>query len=214
MTTLQLEQRLTMGLVHSFSRMAHEAVDKTQSLIEQRKRLGVLFEGTSSDSWRVIETLREHVQAEQGQFLSLRLPEFGSEEGEASLPGLLYAALRDAREDREFRINLPMILRHNPRNTPQNSQQHHVLTDLPFISRAILWQRLCDGLIEDEDSNRPTVLVLERFDQASHTAQHDLARLIRFHANHRIRRTFLLTMPWDFLPMLSPELRELVDLDI
>ncbi len=179
-------------------RVSCEAVDKIRFLIEQRKRFGLLIEDAASDSWNIIETVRENVQAEQGQFLSLSAPEFG----EASLSGLLYAALKDTREGREFRINLPMILQNNPK------------TDSPFINRAILWQRLCDGIIEDENSARPTALVLEQFDLAGHTPQHDLARLIRFHAKHHIRRTFLVTIRRESLPMLTPELRELVDLEI
>lgn len=194
MTTLQLNAEPNKEL----DRVSCEAVDKIRFLIEQRKRFGLLLENEQSRSWNIIEAVREGVRAEQGQFLSLCVPELC----EASLSGLVYAALADAREGRTFRINLPMILQNNPK------------TDSPFINRAILWQRLCDGIIEDEDSDCPTVLVFEQFDQADRVIQHDLARLIHFHATHRIRRTFLVTLHRDSLPLLEPELRKLVDLEI
>lgn len=178
-------------------RVACEALSKIRFLVEQQKRFGLLLTDTAAPH-AVMDALREDMNGRQGQFLTLDAPAFG----EASLSSLVYAALGDLREGRAFRINLPMILQNNPN------------TDSPFINRAILWQRLCDAVIEDEQPTRPTLLVLEGLDRANRAAQHDLARLIRFHVTHRIHRTFLATLHRDSLSRLSPELRELVDLEI
>jgi hypothetical protein len=57
-----------------------------------------------------------------------------------------------------------------------------------------LWQRLCDLIIVDDEPRRKTVMVLENIDQASPAVQHEIARLIRFHATHGIHRTFVFTL--------------------
>jgi hypothetical protein len=171
-----------------------------QSLTDQSKHLGFLLHSNlpCHAEWDFLEKIHESVQAENGQFISLDIQDFG----EATLPGVFCSALEDAQSERTFRINLPMILKNNPK------------TDSPFINRAILWQRLCDRILKDEAGQRPTILVLENFDYASPKMQHDTARLIRFHITHRIPRTFLLTLHHDRVPFLNRELYDLADLSI
>ncbi len=188
MTTLQQE----MELYPAFC----ETADKIGAHIHRQKRLCVLLENSESHTGLILDIVREEIQEAGGQFLALRL----SEMGELSLPHLMEATLSD---QREFRISLPLIMQNNP--------QSDVMGDVPFINRALLWQRLCDGIIADENSQRPTVLVLEQFDPARRDVQQDLARIIRFHESHNIRRTFLITMPGESLSNLSAELRQSID---
>jgi hypothetical protein len=169
--------------------------NEIQSLIENSKHLGLFLHGDSPclAEWDFLEKIHKAVQAENGQFISLDIQDFG----EATLPGVFLSALEDSQSERTFRINLPMILQNNPK------------TDSPFINRAILWQRLCDRILEDEAGERPTILVLENIDDASPKMQHDTARLIRFHITHRIPRTFILTLHRDRVPYLDKDLRDL-----
>jgi hypothetical protein len=166
-----------------------------QSLTDNSKHLGLLLHGDlpCHAEWDFLEKIHKSVQAENGQFISLDIQDFG----EATLPGVFLSALEDSQSERTFRINLPMILQNNPK------------TDSPFINRAILWQRLCDRILEDESVKRPTVLVLENIDYASPKMQHDTARLIQFHITHRISRTFILTLHRDRLASLDQGLRNL-----
>jgi hypothetical protein len=171
--------------------------NKIQSLTDYSKHLGFLLHNESSchAEWDFLEKIHESVQTKRGQFISLDIQDFG----EATLPGVFLSALEYSQSERTFRINLPMILKNNPK------------TDSPFINRAILWQRLCDRILEDETGKRSTILVLENFDDASPKMQHDTARLIRFHITHRIPRTFILTLHHDRVPFLDKELRDLAE---
>jgi hypothetical protein len=144
--------------------------------------------------WEFLEKLRESLCASGGQFISLNVQDFG----EATLPGILCSALESSQTTQYFRINLPIILQNNPN------------TESPFINRAILWQRLCNRIIKDEDGLRPTILVLENIDQATRKTQHDTARLIRFHLTHRIHRNFLLTLHRNNVSLLESELGQLM----
>ncbi|MDR2754495.1 MAG: hypothetical protein LBC20_02200 [Planctomycetaceae bacterium] len=174
--------------------------NEIQSLTDQSKHLGFLLHNDSPcyAEWDFLEKIHEFVQEKNGQFISLDIQDFG----EATLSGVFCSALEDSQSERTFRINLPMILKNNPK------------TDSPFINRAILWQRLCDRILEDETSQRPTILVLENFDYATPKMQHDTSRLIRFHITHQIPRTFILTLHQDRVPFLVQELRDLVDVSI
>jgi hypothetical protein len=174
--------------------------NEIRKMVVRHERLGFLIHGDPpcNAEWNLLEKIHESVCVEKGQFISLNIQDFG----EATLPGILCSALEYSQSARSFRINLPIILQNNPR------------TESPFINRAILWQRLCDRIIEDEDRQRSTILVLENLDQATSRTQHDAARLIRFHATHRIPRTFLVTLHRDNLPFLEPDLCDLVETQI
>ena len=130
------------------------------------------------ESQETLESLRENVMDNEGQFISLNL----TEPMAASLPEMLYSALKNTCWDQALQFSLPVILQHNP----------HVAS--PFINRAILWQRLCDLLIIDDAPYRETVLVLENVDLTSQTTQHEIARLIRFHEMHSLHRSFVFTL--------------------
>jgi hypothetical protein len=172
-----------------------DTFNEIPSFTDNSKHLGLLLHSDLPciAEWDFLEEIHRSVQVENGQFISLDVQDFG----EATLPGVFLSALEDSQSERTFRINLPMILQNNPK------------TDSPFINRAILWQRLCDRILEDEAGKRPTVLVLENIDYASSKMQHDTARLIRFHITHRIPRTFILTLHRDRIPFLDKELRDL-----
>jgi hypothetical protein len=169
--------------------------NEIQSLTNDSKHLELLLhdELPCPAEWNFLEKIHQAVQLENGQFISLDIQDFG----EATLPGVFLSALEHSQSNQAFRINLPMILQNNPK------------TDSPFINRAILWQRLCDRILEDETGKRPTVLVLENIDYASPKMQHDTTRLIRFHITHQIPRTFILTLHRDHIPFLDKELRDL-----
>jgi hypothetical protein len=174
--------------------------NEIRSLTDQSKHLGFLLHHDSPcyAEWDFLEKVHEFVQKQNGQFISLDIQDFG----EATLPGVFCSALEDSQSERTFRINLPMILKNNPK------------TDSPFINRAILWQRLCDRVLEDENRKRPTILVLENFDYATQKIQHDTSRLIRFHITHQIPRIFILTLHCNRVHFLAGELRDLVDVSI
>jgi hypothetical protein len=140
-----------------------------------------------------LEYLREHVLEHGGQFIALDLAAPQME----SLSEMLYAALKNARWDHSLQFSLPVILQHNP----------HAAS--PFINRAIVWQRLYDLLILDDNPNRETVLVLENIDQASPDTQHESARLIRFHQTYSIRRTFVFTLDRHSHGRIVPELLDI-----
>lgn len=174
-----------------------DAVQRLYEFVGRQKRLALLVdeESTSERLLHSLSVLEETLGAENGQCISLDILDFQ----ETSLANRFLTMLELWRQDRPFRINLPDILRHNPNSAS------------PFINRAILWQRLGDRLIEEEDPKRVTLLIIKNLDAADSKTQHDVARLVRFHATHHIRRTFLFTLRSENIPFLEPEIRELVD---
>jgi len=162
-----------------------------------RQRIKLLYHNEHSGNklWDAQENMRESVLAQGGQFISLDVAASETE----SLPDVFYAALKNARWEHSLSFSLPAILQHNP----------HVAS--PFINHAILWQRLCDLLIIDDEPGRPTVLVLENIDQASPAVQHETARLIRFHMAHSVRRTFVFTLDRHLFDHIIPELRDMIN---
>jgi hypothetical protein len=149
----------------------------------------------SRDDWGTVEDLRKNVYKDGGQFISLNCAEPQAD----SFPEMFYTALQNTRWDHSLQFSLPIILQHNP----------HVAS--PFINQAILWQRLCNLLIREDDSSRETVLVLENADQASPERQHEIARLIRFHETHALRRTFVLMVARDSCGLIIPELQDILE---
>jgi len=149
---------------------------------------------SGEEFWDTLEDLRENTLDHEGQFISLDLAEPLAE----TLPEIFYAALKNTRWEHSLSFSLPVILQHNP----------HVTS--PFLNQAILWQRLCDLIIVDDEPSRKTVMVLENADQASPTVQHELARLLRFHAVHSIHRTFVFTLDHHSHNRITPELRDIL----
>lgn len=170
--------------------------EKIQAFVEDQKRFAVvLYRKSNSAVDDVLAQIGEKLHLRGGQFLSLDTSKLSGNR----LSGQLLAALEGMERDRSFRINLPLIL------------QDHPDTESPFINRAIIWQRLCDRIIEDEEPQRPTLTVLKNLGLAVDSDRHELARLIRFHNNHRLRRTFIATIRQDCFECLGPELEGLVD---
>jgi len=155
-------------------------VDTHRSIHWQSKRIGLLThdEESGAEFWNALEDLRENVLDRDGQYISLDVANPLAE----TLPEMFYAALKNACWERSLSFSLPVILQHNPRVAS------------PFLNQAILWQRLCDLIIVDDEPRRKTVMVLENIDQASPAVQHEIARLIRFHTTHGIHRTFVFTL--------------------
>jgi len=166
-------------------------------LYRQSKRIGLLYhdEQSGEEFWDTLEDLRETVLDHAGQFISLDLAAPLAE----TLPEMFYTALKNARWELSLQFSLPIILQHNPRIAS------------PFINQAVLWQRLCDLLIVDDEPNRETLLVLENIDQASPIAQRETARLIRFHVVHSIHRTFVLTLNRHSHEQIISELRDILN---
>ena len=165
----------------------------------QSRRIGLLYhdEESGTEFWDTLEDLRESVLDHDGQYISLDIACPLAE----TFPEMFYAALKNVRWERSLSFSLPIILQHNPR----------VAT--PFLNQAILWKRLCDLIIVDDEFARQAVMVLENIDQASPTVQHEIARLIRFHATHGIHRSFVFTL--DYLAgtpggRIIPELRGII----
>jgi len=178
------------------------ALQKDRTVFENRgvirrqsKRIGLLYhdEQSGNEFWDALEDLRESVLDKEGQFISLDLADPLME----SFPERFYAALKNARWEQTLPFSLPAILQHNP------------CVATPFINHAILWQRLCDLLIVDDEPERETALLLENIDQASPSVQHEIARLIRFHKTHSIRRMFIFTLRRYAHDQIIPELREI-----
>ncbi|MDR2762171.1 MAG: hypothetical protein LBB88_06170 [Planctomycetaceae bacterium] len=144
-----------------------------------------------------IESIRQFVVADSGQFIQIDANDLiGS-----TLSKRLHSIMTEVLANRPYRIQLPIILQHNPH------------TASPFIDRAIAWQRLCDLILEDDMPQRPTALVIENIEIADHNIQHELARLIRMHKNNRINRIFFVTINNNaYLEQLLPELRELAQI--
>jgi len=173
-----------------------EASRKLKFLVRQGKRLGLLQLGDRvfDQTWNdFLEDFREELTNGGGQYLSLDCARFE----EKSLAELLIDELATAHAECPLRINLPVAR-----------------SKSPFIQRAIIWQRLCDRLIEDEKPTRPSLLVIENFEQADEQFHNDVERLIRFHTTHHIRRTFLLALRNEEGDTLPPSLSRLVDLCI
>jgi len=191
---------MTEGTV-KFSRQVKEEEEEDamiQTLALHRntvlsERIGLLYHDEPS-CWDTLEDIRESIFDSEGQFISLDLAEPQTE----TLPEMLYAALKHSRWEQSLQFSLPSILQNNPHAAP------------PFINRAILWQRLCDLLIIDDDSSRETVLVLENADQASPAAQREIARLIRYHETHSLHRTFIFTLDRYPHDQIIPELRDII----
>ena len=163
----------------------------------QSKRIGLLYydEQSGEESWDVLEDIREDVLEYEGQFITLNLVAPLTE----TFPEMFYAALKNSRWERSLSFSLPVILQHNPRVAS------------PFLNHAILWQRLCDLVIIDDEPSRKTVMVLENVEQVSPAVQHDIARLLRFHATHSIRRTFVFTLARHAQVQIIPELRKILE---
>ncbi len=182
------------------SRTCAEAGNKLDFLIQQGKRLGLLlingceFESYSKEN-ELFEIAKERLELNGGQFILLNPQRFdGRSFAEICLEELEAVHFRDP-----LRIELPY------RNEDETAAS-------PFIRRAILWQRLCDRLIEDEEFGRPTLFIVENFDLADERTQADFERLLRFHQTHQIRRTFLLTVQKENVQSLPSSLQSLVDL--
>ena len=158
--------------------------------------IGVLYYGEQSEreSWGALDDIRENVCYHEGQFISLDLAEPLAE----TFAEMFYAALKNVRWERSLQFSLPVILQHNSRVAS------------PFLNRAILWQRLCDLIIVDDEPKRKTIAVLENVGQASSAVQHEIARLIRFHAVHSIHRTFIVTLDDHLCNQIIPELRDIL----
>ena len=168
-------------MTQTFTLQQNRAIFEENGTIHWKsKRIGLLYnnELSGKEFWDTLEDIREGVRDCDGQYISLDLADSQTE----TLPEMFYAALKKARWERSLQFSLPMILQHNPKIAA------------PFLSRAILWQRLCDLLIVDDDPRRKTVMVMENIDQASSANQHELVRLIRFHTVHSIHRTFIFTL--------------------
>ena len=170
---------------------------KSRGIHWQSKRIGLLHydEQSAEEYWDNLEDLRESVLDHDGQYISLDLAEPLTE----TFPEMFYAALKNSRWERSLSFSLPVILQHNPRVAS------------PFLNHAILWQRLCDLVIIDDEPSRKTVMVLENVEQVSPAVQHDIARLLRFHATHSIRRTFVFTLARHAQGQIIPELRKILE---
>jgi len=184
---------ITVSAQSTIRRTPDEASRKLKFLVRQGKRLGLLriddqeFDTTWDD---FLEDFRQELTVGGGQYLSLDCARFE----EKCFAELLLEELESVHAECPLRINLPV----------GHSKS-------PFIQRAILWQRLCDRLIEDEKPTRPTLLVIENFGQADERFRNDVERLIRFHTTHHIRRTFLLALQDENDEALPPSLSRLVD---
>ena len=169
------------------------AFEENGAIHWQSERIGVLYnDGLSGgEAWNTLEDLREEVLEQNGQFISLDLAEPLTE----TFSEMFYTALKNTHWNRSLQFSLPVILRHNPR----------IAT--PFLNHAILWQRLCDFVIVDDEPSRKAVLMLENVDQASPAVQHEIARQIRFHTVHSIHRNFVFMLDCPSCEQIIPELR-------
>jgi len=172
-------------------------LEENKAIRWQSERVGILYhdEQSGREFWDILEDLREEILDREGQFISLDLAETQKE----TLLEMFYTALKDARWESSLQYNLPIAV--------QRSNTHRTL---PFIDHAILWQRLCDLLLVDDEPSRETILVLENADQASPAVQHAIARLFRFHAIHSIHRKFLFTLDYHSHEPIIPELRNIL----
>ena len=187
-------------MVHTSTLQRDKAVfGKNRGIYWRSRQIGLLCydEHSGKEYWDNLEDLRESVLDRDGQHISLDLTDpLGETQGE-TFPEMFYAALKNSRWERSLSFSLPVILQHNPRVAS------------PFLNRAILWQRLCDLIIVDDEPSRKTVMVLENVDQASPAVQHEIARLLRFHATHSINRMFVFTLDRHAQGQIIPELRRI-----
>ena len=183
----------------------------------QSAQIGLLFCGELSEyeCLETLENLRHSVLESEGQFISLDVfplsfSESPTDQPPKSLLETLFDALNSIASENAnweqslpagLQFSLPGILRYDP---------HAVAS--PFINHAILWQRLCDLLILDDEPYRETVLVLENVAYASPADQHEIARLIRFHVKHDLRRKFIFTLEDQLSERIVPELRGILEL--
>ena len=182
---------ITVFAQSGIGRTQDEASRKMRSLVRQGKRLGLLriVNGGFGGEHGLLEDFREELTHSGGQYLSL---DFARCEGK-SLAESVLEELAPASTRYPLRY-LPLIR-----------------SESPFMQRAITWQRLCDRLIEDEEPSRPTLLVIENFEQADEQTRCDVERLIHFHITHNIRRTFLLAIQNEDHEFLRPSLSRLVN---
>ncbi len=175
-----------------------ELLRQLSEFVFNQKRFGLLV-GNNPTFSTILGTLHyfEGCVAEVGQCIALDCHDLH----DTPLTQHFLTSLEACRDGngKVFQIILPDMLHHNPQ------------VSSPFLNRALLWQRLSDRLIEDEDAKRPTVLLLKNLDVADANTQHDIARCIRFHDVHHIRRTFLATLQNENMPRLEREVRQLVD---
>ncbi|MGL4593166.1 MAG: hypothetical protein ACRCUY_00390 [Thermoguttaceae bacterium] len=158
--------------------------------------VSLIHDDTNFESlWEVCHSLHTICAEQNGQFISLNSLDIT----DRSLCESILDSLNRINPHKSHRIEIPII------------SEESANEDRPFIRRAICWQQLCDRLVEDEDCARPTLIVFEQADQLNGRQQHDLARLIRFHRIHAIRRTFVITLHRDQTHCLSSELRELIE---
>jgi hypothetical protein len=146
-----------------------------------------------------VESIREFVISGSGQYIHINANDLVG----GTLSRRLYSIMVEVLGNRQYRIQLPVTL-----------QQHKPHTTSPFIDRAIVWQRLCDLILEDDTPQRLSVMVIDNIEDADQNTQHELARLIRLHKNNGINRLFFLTLNGDNADKLLPELRELVKIAV
>jgi len=185
-------------MIHASTLQRSKTVfEENKAIHWQSKRVGLLYHSGQLEEkcGDTLEDLRENVCSNNGQYISLDLIAPSAE----PFLEMFYAALKNASWECSLQFSLPVILQHNPRVTSS------------FINHAIIWQRLCDHIIVDDEPGRKTVAVLENVDQASPTVQHEIARLIRFHAAHSIHRTFVFTLDYHSRDQIIQELRDLMD---
>lgn len=175
----------------------NSVLEENKAICWQSERVGILYhdEQSGGEFWDTLEDLREEILDREGQFISLDLTKTQKE----TLSEMFYTALKDARWESSLQVNLPIAV-----------QRSNTLMTSPFIDQAILWQRLCDLLLVDDEPDRETVLILENVDQASPAVQHSIARLFRFHAIHSIHRKFIFTLDYHSHEPIIPELRNII----
>ncbi|MDR1479415.1 MAG: hypothetical protein LBJ00_10800 [Planctomycetaceae bacterium] len=167
-------------------------------ILDSNEQFRVIISDKAEDSGGLlccfVESIREFVTSGGGQYICIDANGLiGS-----TLSRRLYSIMVEVLANRDYRVQLPAILRQDSHN------------NTPFIDRAIVWQRLCDLILEDDTPQRLSVLVIENIELADQNTQHELARLIRLHKNNRINRLFFLTLNNGNTEQLLPELRELI----
>lgn len=70
---------------------------------------------------------------------------------------------------------------------------YHPASNTAFLSRALAWIKLSACLIAKATEPNPPI-VFEHIDAASDDAQREVARIIEFHRQQRISRTFMLVV--------------------
>jgi len=177
--------------------MIQTSVSQDGAIHRSSGSVGLLYrsEQSGDELWTTLDIIRENVRTNGGQFFSFNL----ANPMEESPLATFYDALKKERWEQSVHVRLLSNRRHNPQIASV------------FINRAILWQRLCDLLIAEDESLRETVLVLENIDHASPSAQQEIARLIRFHEKHVLNRVFVMTIEDRAHVGLIPELRDVIE---